>query len=54
MQRFIASYLLILLAFLTSGCEVVQGIFEAGVWVGILIVVGIIALIIWAFTRFFR
>ncbi|SDL05812.1 hypothetical protein SAMN05421823_104261 [Catalinimonas alkaloidigena] len=54
MQKFIAYYLLILLVFVASSCEVVEGIFKAGVWVGVLLVVGIIALIIWVFSRFFR
>lgn len=34
-----------------SSCELVEGIFKAGVWVGILIVVAVIALIIWLVTR---
>ena len=37
--------------FTLSSCEVVEGIFKAGVWVGILVVVGIIALIIWLVSR---
>jgi hypothetical protein len=42
-----------LLAILTvfSGCEVIGGIFKAGVWVGILVVVGIIALILFLIGR---
>ncbi|UMY65388.1 MULTISPECIES: phosphatidate cytidylyltransferase [unclassified Flavobacterium] len=32
---------------LISGCELAEGIFKAGVWVGVLVVVGIIALIVW-------
>jgi len=39
---FIISFLSILL----SGCSVVEGIFKAGVWVGILVVVVIIAIIL--------
>lgn len=39
-------FLLATLVFLT-GCELVEGIFKAGVWVGVLIVVGIIALILY-------
>ncbi|MEO6901915.1 MAG: phosphatidate cytidylyltransferase [Bacteroidia bacterium] len=34
-----------------ESCAVVGGIFKAGVWVGILIVVAIIALIIYLITR---
>jgi hypothetical protein len=34
-----------------SGCELVGDIFKAGVWVGVLIVVGIIALIIFLVSK---
>jgi hypothetical protein len=43
--------LLLCCVFFLSGCEVIQGIFKAGVWVGILIVVGFIALIIFIISR---
>jgi hypothetical protein len=38
---------LLMIVSLISSCSVIGGIFKAGVWVGILIVVVIIALIIW-------
>lgn len=41
-----------LFLFLFSSCKVVAGIFEAGVWVGVLIVVAIIALIVWLIRMF--
>lgn len=34
-----------------AGCEVIGGIFKAGVWFGILLVAGVVALLIWIFTR---
>jgi hypothetical protein len=34
-----------------SSCEVIGGIFKAGVWVGVLIVVGIIGLIVYLVSR---
>lgn len=34
-----------------SSCNIIEGIFKAGVWVGILFVVGIIALVIFLITR---
>jgi hypothetical protein len=43
--------LLIFLMFLLNSCAVVGGIFKAGVWVGVLIVVFIIGIIIWLVTR---
>jgi hypothetical protein len=36
------------LASATTGCDVVEGIFKAGVWVGIIIVLVVIGLIAWA------
>lgn len=47
------SYLIGLVAFLAlfSSCQVVGGIFKAGVWVGILLVVVVIILIVWLFSR---
>lgn len=44
--------LLILLLSLT-GCELVGDIFQAGVWAGVLLVVGIIALVIFLFAKMF-
>ena len=34
-----------------SGCELIGDIFKAGVWVGVLIVVGIIALIVFLISK---
>jgi hypothetical protein len=34
-----------------SSCEVIGGIFKAGVWTGVLAVVIVIALIIWIIAR---
>ena len=34
-----------------TGCAIVGDIFKAGVWVGVLLAVGVIALIIWLLTR---
>ena len=49
-------YILPLLALLTgtlSGCEVVEGIFKAGMWSGILLVVLAIAVVIWLASKLF-
>jgi hypothetical protein len=45
------STLMVFFLFFLSSCEIIGGIFKAGVWVGILVVVGVIALIIWLFSR---
>lgn len=51
-KRYLSFAFLIALAQLFAGCEVIGDIFEAGVWVGVLVVVGIIGLIIWIISRF--
>lgn len=45
-----AIYTLILLVF--TSCEVIEGIFKAGMGVGIFIVIAVIAVIIWIISRF--
>jgi len=47
---------LVLIAFLCStlsSCELIQGIFKAGVWTGIIVVVVVVALIIWILAKIF-
>ncbi|GGH08523.1 hypothetical protein GCM10007422_26110 [Pedobacter zeae] len=47
---------LALIAFLCttlSSCELVEGIFKAGVWVGVIVVVVVVALLIWIFAKIF-
>jgi hypothetical protein len=39
------------LALTLSSCEVVGGIFKAGIWVGIFLVVLVVALILWLVNR---
>ncbi|GEM_PF-247174 len=39
--------------FLLTGCSVIEGIFKAGVWTGILIVVVVVALVIWLISKLF-
>ena len=34
-----------------SGCDVIEGIFKAGVWVGVLAVVAVIAVIVWIIAK---
>lgn len=36
-----------------SSCELIGDIFRAGVWVGVILVVGIIALILWLLRKIF-
>jgi len=37
-----------------TGCEVIGDIFKAGVWVGVLLVLGVIGLVIWLVSRMNR
>lgn len=55
-QRFSLSLFVVLLVLTVSlsSCDLVAGIFEAGVWAGVLLVVGGIALVIWFFSRIFK
>ncbi|UPT71257.1 MAG: hypothetical protein M0D53_02290 [Flavobacterium sp. JAD_PAG50586_2] len=48
--QYSAIYTLILLVF--TSCEVIEGIFKAGMGVGIFIVIAVIAVIIWIISRF--
>ncbi|MFN7116448.1 MAG: hypothetical protein ACK4TA_06580 [Saprospiraceae bacterium] len=54
LNRSIPFALLTLLAFSVASCEVVGDIFEAGVWSGVILVVGGILLLVFLFTRIFR
>ncbi len=53
MKKSIYFLLATFMIFLTS-CEVVQSIFSAGVWVGVIIVLAVIALIIWLVVKVFK
>ncbi len=44
-------FLIALLAMTLSGCEVIGGIFKAGVWVGIIMAVFVVALLMWIFSK---
>lgn len=49
------SFPLVVLALLTllSSCDLASGIFKAGVWIGVLVVVVIVGLIVWVASKFF-
>jgi hypothetical protein len=34
-----------------SGCEIIGDIFKAGVWVGVLLAIGVVGLIIWLIAK---
>ena len=43
--------LLVMLALMSAGCQVVEGIFKAGVWVGVLLVVVVGGILFMLFGR---
>jgi hypothetical protein len=53
MKAFYGSIFLMIALFYSS-CAVVESIFKAGIWVGVLIVVAIIGLIVWIMRKFSR
>lgn len=52
MKRTSLMSLMITMVTLLSSCEVIGGIFKAGVWSGIIVVIVVIALIIWLISKF--
>jgi hypothetical protein len=53
LNRVIVLSFLSVILMLNSGCELVNGIFKAGMWWGILLVVGGIALVLYIISRLF-
>ncbi len=53
MKRTFPLLLIALLCSTLSSCELVQGIFKAGVWTGIIVVIVVVALIIWIAAKIF-
>ena len=46
--------LIVLLAMVTAGCEVIGNIFQAGIWVGVIMVVLFLAIVGFIASRFRR
>jgi hypothetical protein len=40
-------FLLLFLAVTASGCEIIGGIFKAGIWVGAIVVILLVVLVMW-------
>jgi uncharacterized membrane protein YkvI len=51
MNQTVAFTLLVISTIMLAGCELVGDIFEAGVWVGVILVILVIGLIVWLFSR---
>ena len=44
-------YAVLMLAIMSAGCELAGGIFKAGMWVGVIMVVGVIAVVMFAVAK---
>jgi cytosine/uracil/thiamine/allantoin permease len=53
MKAYINFLVVLLLTVTLSSCEVVGGIFKGGVWTGVILVVAVIAIVIWALSKAF-
>jgi len=53
MRAYINFLVVLLLTVSLTSCEVVGGIFKGGVWTGVILVVAVIAIVIWALSRAF-
>jgi hypothetical protein len=52
MKKNLSTALVLSLLLFFSSCQVIGAIFKAGVWVGVLLVVGIVGLIIFLISKF--
>ena len=53
MKKYSSLALIAIFASTLTSCQLVEGIFKAGVWTGIIVVVVVLALIIWLISKVF-
>lgn len=53
MKKYFPLAMVALLATTLTSCDAIEGIFKAGLWSGIIIVVLVLALIIWIISKIF-
>lgn len=53
MKKLYFPAVLAIMMLMLSSCSVVEGIFKAGVWVGVIAVIVVIGLIIWLISKIF-
>ena len=53
MKKHIPLAFIALLSTTLSSCEVIEGIFKAGLWAGVIIVIIVLVLIIWLVSKIF-
>ena len=54
MTRSLQLLLAVFMSLVLAGCELIGNIFEAGVWVGVILVVGVLAAIGFVIAKLFR
>jgi len=50
-QSWLLFAVLLFLALTFAGCQIIGDIFKAGVWVGVILVIAIIGIVAWLFSR---
>ncbi|SFH41108.1 hypothetical protein [Pedobacter insulae] len=53
MKKYIPLSAIALACTLFASCDLIEGIFKAGVWTGVIVVVLVIALVIWLISKVF-
>jgi cytosine/uracil/thiamine/allantoin permease len=53
MKKHIPLSFIALLCTLLASCDLIEGIFKAGVWTGVIVVVLVLALVIWLISKVF-
>lgn len=53
MKKITILSLMLFSTMLLTSCEIIGGIFKAGLWSGIIIVVVVVALVLWVLTKIF-
>jgi hypothetical protein len=51
MKHALSFALLLFFTITLAGCEIIGNIFQAGVWVGVILVVLVIGLVFWLFSK---
>jgi uncharacterized membrane protein YkvI len=51
MNKIITFTLLAISTMMLAGCELVGDIFQAGVWMGVILVILVLGLVVWLFSK---
>ena len=53
MKAFLNLIFIFILGISLTSCEIAGGIFKGGMWTGVILVIGVIAVVIWALSKAF-